>query len=577
MNFDGLVDLGGPVVALLVARSRQDALKAAWERVQTRAGGAAMRIEGFMARDLLGYARSARLTQVALEALLIAVAFVVLFTGLPGYCGTFRFSGWAFLSLIPSLLVFSWTVAQAVQDAGTRPVPSRLMDGLVIREDVAGHPDLLASFDRSVGPNGTQRQVQFENPDEVRALQQIIERVAGRGASPAPYLTSLILGPVITTLSLLAFATFVGWYGLFSLNGPMHASMAAIGLLSILAAMLAGAGYKLVVGVARALGLAVTDGIAQFATVMVRLLATALPGITSEDADKKVPAITGETFKNLMTLTEKVENLPIASFFLLVVMASLFPHPLVLVAMLAVGAIAKARFGHLQANEDPDANKTRLAEVKRLDTKLQWATTLVVVLVIGASLFRGVLADVALVLVEVINFFMRLGVPSSVTPDNWDWAGAIAVGILVMLIAVAFGFGALAAKSLGKGSKAVIALLATAVVLVIAGNWQRRAAYVIRPEWVAAQVSCPVGPGDVAPAAEASSPLIPPLPATPSAPVAPAPPVAPSAAPSVPVVAAPRRSRSRATGGGSSRFTGTLSGWTAAECAAVPAGTPGCP
>ena len=577
MDFSKFVDWFAPIAALLLAREHVATLEAALERGKVRLGNVRAKLESFFGRDLLIKLRAARNTQMVLEGVILALAFATWVFGISGYCGPFQVPTLYLSALVPALAMLARSAWGSFQDRTVRSVPLRLFDGEVHEEDVwrglrlqRVHVDALKSAGTAI--------LDLSVEADQAALAQIIERIGGPVTrSPKAYVYELVFGPLVTCASLLLFIVLIGQHGLFSLNGVRHAWLVAIGSLPILAAMLSGAGYKLAVGVGRAIALVLVDGSADILTSVVRLLATSFPGITEENVEKKVSPITGATIKALANLTEGTENRPIASFFLLVVMASLFPHPLVLVAMLAVGAITKARFGNLEANEDLDAKKTRLAEVKKLDTKLQWATTLVIVLVIGASLFRGMLVYLAQLAVEIVNLFMRLGVPSSVTPSGWDWAGAIAVGILVMLIAVAFGFGALAAKSLGKGSKAVIALLATAVVLVIAGNWQRRAAYVIRPEWVAAQVSCPVGPGDVAPAAEASSPLIPPLPAAPSTPVAPAPPVAPSAAPSVPVVAAPRRSRSRATGGGSSRSTGTVSGWTAEECAVLPAGTPGCP
>ncbi|MBP9747902.1 hypothetical protein KBD13_03150 [Patescibacteria group bacterium] len=585
MDFSKFVDWLAPIAALLLAREHVATLEAALERGKTRLENIRAKLESFFGRDLLIRLRAARNTQMVLEGVILALAFATWVFGISGYCGPFQVPTLYLSALVPALAMLAWSAWGSFQDRTVRSVPLRLFDGEVHEEDVWRGLRLRLVHVDALRTTGTAILDPSVEADQA-TLAQIIERIGGPVTrSPKAYAYELVFGPLVTCTSLLLFVVLIGQHGLFSLNGVRHAWLVAIGSLPILAAMLSGAGYKLAVGVARAIALVLVDGSADILTSVVRLIATSVPGITEENVEKKVSPITGETVKALANLTEGVENRPIAALFSLVVIGSLFPHPLVVLGLLGAGFITQMRFGNLEANEDADAKKIRLAEVKKLDTKLQWATTLVVVLVIGASLFRGMLVYLAQLAVEIVNLFMRLGVPSSVTPSGWDWAGAIAVGILVMLIAVAFGFGALAAKSLGKGSKAVIALLATAVVLVIAGNWQRRAAYIIRPEWVAAQVGCPVGPGDVAPTTEASSPLIPPLSAAPSTPVAAAPPVAPPAPVAQerrdPATRPSRATRSRqgrsANGGASSRSAGTVSSWTTEECATLPAGTPGCP
>lgn len=595
MDFNKFVDWFAPIAALLLAREHIATLKAALERGKARLGNVRAKLESFFGRDLLIKLRAARNGQMVFEGVILVLAFATWGFGISGYCGPFQVPTLYLLALAPAVAMLAWSTKGSFQDRGVRSVPLRLFDGEVYEEDLWEglliRPVHVAAL-QSTGVANLDLAVEADQT----TLAQIIERIGGPATrSPKSYAYELVFGPLVTCGGLLLFVVLIGQHGFFSLNGVRHAWLVAIGSLPILAAMLSGMGYKLVVGVGRAIALVLVDGSADILTSVVRLIATSVPGITEENVEKKVSPITGETVKALANLTEGTENRPIAALFSLVVFGSLFPHPLVILALLTAGFMTQMRFGNLEANEDPDVKKIRLAEVKRLDVWLQRATILAIVLVVGIALSRNLLVYLAQLAVEVVNLFLRLGVPSSVAPSVWDWAGAIAVGILVMLIAVASAFSAYGSKTL-KNSKMVIVLLAAAVVLVIAGNWQRRAAYIVRPEWVAAQVGCPVGPGDVAPAAEASSPLIPPLPAVPSTPVVPPPTVAPSYAPPTPVAAAPRHvareewvtrsHRSRATrpsqgrsanSGTSSRSAGTVSGWTAEECAVLPAGTPGCP
>ncbi len=641
MSLDKLVDWLAPIIGLLVAAEHREQLTRGLRRVRNWTSVQAAKLEGWMTHDLVAFFCGARARMLVAELVLLLAAIGVFFLA-SGYCGPVAMPIALLALLIPVGFTFIRGAFAVLRDWGVKPLPFHFAEGkatpsslpIVILEvpvappanppiapiapvaptappagapqplvdaynvqmtahnaaltahatRLAEHATLEAGYRTRVAEHAVAvmaYNAQRNDPAHearINEYEAAIRAEAPHDRSPIPHMWALIWSPVITAVSLLALALGMGYYGTFSLTGLVRFWPMVMGLLALAAFVLAGVGYKLVLGVGRSLALIFADAAGPGLTFFTRFLATGLPEITWDNVKEKIGPISLQMIRAFAEASEKVENRPIATIFLVFAVCAALPHPFTLFAMVIVGVLVKGSFGNQEA-EAIDTTVQRQTDAKALDPWLRRLGVVVLIAVALLSFFRDALVAMLGAVAGVLNPFFRLGLPSGAYPRWYEWILPVLVPIIIMY----FLWEVATAKGLNERLKKTLQSLVIAMVLMLSFNLVRAttgaaSAMQISDVSLASALACPVPPPAPAPVVVPAT--TPPLPTgtVVAAPPAPAPAQTPVPVPAVvdpvvdpspPVVApAPERARRRRT---ASRTNGP-SGWTDEERAVLESG-----
>ncbi len=426
MNIDAFLDFLVPIIGFLVIQDNLDAV-----RNLLGAGGAVLerwhaKLTLLFTHDLVAFFRRNRLRMLFVEAVAFAVA-VALFFSAKGYCsGTVVLPRLMLVTLLPAGASMIYGLVTCIKDWDVKPVPLYLAELKAFPDD--------PHIDPPANPNDPAQVTAYEAAIQTRT-QEVLQRLqeyGPRDRSPIPHAAALIYSPLVSAFSLAMLASWMGYYSTFRLGDGLERHWAMlVGLDAYLCYLLCGVGYKVVIGLGRAIVLRVTEAVAPGVTVTIRTLATILPTIDAANAATRIPAVTGQIIQQFADLTEELENRPIAKLELLFVMITILPDPRVLLIATVMSLVVKADHAN-QTVEGIDVAPERRDLAKWLSPLLRTMARVALVLLFVGTLSRDTVLAAINFFREVLNPFLSLGYPSAPSPGTHHWIGAIVWGLIVI-------------------------------------------------------------------------------------------------------------------------------------------------